>query len=91
MQQFSTSSTIYTEEVPEFLINGGQSGDCLYLYIWAPALKKDYPQKMALPVFLYIPSGRFTGGGSNSLYKIPDEWIPRTQSHCRRYEVSPEK
>jgi len=81
MQQFSNSSTIYTAEVPQFLINGGQSEDCLYLHIWAPALKKDHPQELALPVFLYIPGGGFTSGGSNSLYKIPDKWIQRTQSH----------
>lgn len=36
MQQFSTSPTIYTEEVPQFLINGGQSEDCLFANIWAP-------------------------------------------------------
>jgi hypothetical protein len=81
MQQFSNSSTIYTAEVPQFLINGGQSEDCLYLHIWAPALKKDHPQELALPVFLYIPGGGFTSGGANSLYKIPDKWIQRTQSH----------
>ena len=81
MQQFSNSSTIYTAEVPQFLINGGQSEDCLYLHIWAPALKKDHPRELALPVFLYIPGGGFTSGGANSLYKIPDKWIQRTQSH----------
>lgn len=81
MQQFSNSSTIYTAEVPQFLINGGQSEDCLYLHIWAPVPKKDHPQKLALPVFLYIPGGGFTSGGANSLYKIPDKWIQRTQSH----------
>jgi carboxylesterase type B len=81
MQQFSNTSTIYTAEVPQFLINGGQSEDCLYLHIWAPTLKKDHPQELALPVFLYIPGGVFTSGGANSLYKIPDKWIQRTQSH----------
>lgn len=81
MQQFSNSSTIYTAQVPQFLINGGQSEDCLYLHIWAPALKTESPQEQALPVFLYIPGGGFTSGGANSLYKIPDKWIQRTQSH----------
>jgi carboxylesterase type B len=81
MQQFSNSSTIYTAQVPQFLVNGGQSEDCLYLHIWAPALKTESPQEQALPVFLYIPGGSFTSGGANSLYKIPDKWIQRTQSH----------
>jgi carboxylesterase type B len=80
MQQFSNSSTIYTAEVPQFLINGGQSEDCLYLHIWAPAVKKGHHQE-PLPVFLYIPGGGFTSGGANSLYKIPDKWIQRTQDH----------
>jgi carboxylesterase type B len=81
IQHFSNSSTIYTAQVPQFLVNGGQSEDCLYLHIWAPALKTEDPQEQALPVFLYIPGGGFTSGGANSLYKIPDQWIQRTQSH----------
>ncbi|KAL3427014.1 chlorogenic acid esterase precursor [Phlyctema vagabunda] len=81
MQQFGNSTTIYTARVPQYLINGGQSEDCLYLHIWAPALKEDDPQELALPVFLYIPGGGFTSGGSNSVYKLPDQWIQRTQSH----------
>jgi carboxylesterase type B len=81
MQQFSNSSTIYTAQVPQFLINGGDSEDCLYLHIWAPALKTEQPQELALPVFLYIPGGGFTSGGSNSLAKIPEKWVQRTQSH----------
>jgi carboxylesterase type B len=76
MQQFSTSPTIYTEEVPQFLINGGQSEDCLFANIWAPVKITD-----PLPVFVYIPGGGFTSGGANSLHKIPDKWIQRTQSH----------
>jgi carboxylesterase type B len=81
MQQFGNSSTIYTAQVPQFLINGGQSEDCLYLHIWAPVLKTERPQELALPVFLYIPGGGFTGGGADSIAKIPDKWIERTQSH----------
>jgi carboxylesterase type B len=81
MQQFSNSSTIYTNQVSQFLINGGQSEDCLYLHIWAPALKTEHPQETALPVFLYIPGGGYTSGGANSIAKIPDNWIQRTQSH----------
>ncbi|OJJ38084.1 hypothetical protein ASPWEDRAFT_734215 [Aspergillus wentii DTO 134E9] len=76
MQQESNSSTIYTEQVSQFLINGGQSEDCLYLNIWAPATSSK-----KLPVFVYIPGGGFTSGGADSLYKIPDKWIQRTQSH----------
>ena len=79
MQQFSNASTIYTEEVPQFLINGGQSEDCLYINIWAPEASKCEDEK--LPVFVYIPGGGFTSGGADSVYKIPDKWIQRTQSH----------
>jgi carboxylesterase type B len=78
MQQYSNQSTIYTVQVPQFLINGGQSEDCLYLNVWAPALQNS---KRKLPVFFYIPGGGFTSGGADSLYKIPDKWIQRTQSH----------
>ncbi|KAF8859456.1 carboxylesteras-like protein [Acephala macrosclerotiorum] len=80
MQQFSTTPTIYTVQVPQFLINGGESEDCLYLNIWAPALKTENPQ-VPLPVFVYIPGGAFTSGGANSIAKFPDRWIQRTQSH----------
>ncbi|KAF2764992.1 carboxylesterase [Teratosphaeria nubilosa] len=79
MQQYSNSSTIYTEYLPQFLINGGQSEDCLYLDIWAPEASAANWGKW--PVFVYVPGGGFTSGGANSLYKIPDKWIQRTQSH----------
>jgi carboxylesterase type B len=82
MQQFDTnSSTIYTEYESEFLISGGNSEDCLYLSIWAPSLDKIKSQQRPLPVLLYIPGGGFTSGGQASLYKIPDKWVQRTQSH----------
>jgi len=79
MQQAGSGKTIYTEEVSEFLINGGQSEDCLYLNIWAPKTESCRGKK--LPVFVYIPGGGFTSGGADSVYKIPDKWIQRTQSH----------
>ncbi|KAM0130692.1 hypothetical protein ACHAP3_007233 [Botrytis cinerea] len=77
MQLDSNSSSIYTNAVPQFLINGGQSEDCLYLSIWTPAT----PTNQSLPVFVYIPGGAFTSGGQDSLYKIPDRWVQKTQSH----------
>lgn len=69
--------TIYTEYMQQFLINGSASEDCLYVNIYAP-LK---PTSDKLPVLIYIPGGGFTSGGSNSLYKIPDKWVEKTQSH----------
>ncbi|GJC88693.1 acetylcholinesterase 1 [Colletotrichum liriopes] len=77
IQQLSNASTPYTDLVPEFLINGGQSEDCLYINIYAPL----NPVSEKLPVFIYIPGGGFTGGGADSLYKIPDQWIQSTQAH----------
>lgn len=77
MQQTSTAPSVYTEYMQEFLVNGGQSEDCLYLNVYAPAT----PTSEKLPVFIYIPGGGFTSGGANSLYKIPDQWIQKTQSH----------
>ncbi|KAH6646040.1 Alpha/Beta hydrolase protein [Truncatella angustata] len=77
MQQKSTAASVYTTYMPEFLINGGQSEDCLYLNVYAPSR----PISKKLPVFIYIPGGGFTSGGADSLYKIPDQWIQRTQSH----------
>jgi carboxylesterase type B len=76
-QQKSTSPSVYTEFMPEFLLNGGDSEDCLYLNVYAPL----NPKNEKLPVLLYIPGGGFTGGGSDSSYKIPDKWIQETQSH----------
>lgn len=77
MQIVTTSPSIYTEYMREFLIQGGNSEDCLYLNVYAPA----NPTSDKLPVFVYIPGGGFTSGGANSLYKIPDQWIEATQSH----------
>lgn len=77
MQQNSNATTIYTKYIREFLINGGESEDCLYLNVYATLA----PTSSKLPVFVYIPGGGFTSGGSNSLYKIPGKWIERTQSH----------
>ncbi|KAH8900642.1 alpha/beta-hydrolase [Thozetella sp. PMI_491] len=76
-QQLSNSTSIYTAYEQQFLINGGDSEDCLYLNVYAPVK----PIEAQVPVLLYIPGGGFTSGGSNSLYKIPDQWISRTQSH----------
>jgi carboxylesterase type B len=82
MQQFdSSSSTIYTEYETGFLVSGGNSEDCLYLSIWAPKVENIQSQQRPLPVLLYIPGGGFTSGGQASLYKIPDKWVQRTQSH----------
>ncbi|KAI1873926.1 uncharacterized protein JN550_003195 [Neoarthrinium moseri] len=77
MQQISTAPTVYSTYMQQFLINGGQSEDCLYVNVYAPL----HPTGANLPVFIYVPGGGFTTGGSNSLYKIPDQWIQRTQSH----------
>ncbi|KAK2598351.1 hypothetical protein N8I77_011771 [Diaporthe amygdali] len=76
-QQRSSSTSLYTEVLTQFLINGPDSEDCLYVNVYAPLS----PVSESLPVFIYIPGGGFTSGGSNSLYKIPDQWIQRTQSH----------
>lgn len=81
MQQFSNGSTIYTAYETEFLISGGQSEDCLYLSIWTPSVAGIDAKGSPLPVFLYIPGGGFTSGGQNSMYKIPDKWVQKTQSH----------
>ncbi|RAL58668.1 hypothetical protein DID88_002974 [Monilinia fructigena] len=77
MQQSTNRSSIYSNVVPEFTINGGQSEDCLYLSIWAPATQTNE----SLPVFVYIPGGGYTSGGENSLYKIPDQWVQKSQAH----------
>lgn len=78
MQQYSPGKkTIYTEYMQEFLVEGGGSEDCLFVNIYAP-LK---PTGDKLPVLIYIPGGGHTSGGSHSLYKIPDQWIEKTQSH----------
>ncbi|KAI1362168.1 Alpha/Beta hydrolase protein [Xylaria arbuscula] len=78
LQQSSPGQkTIYTEYMQQFLINGNASEDCLYVNIYTPL----NPTSKNLPVLIYIPGGGFTSGGSNSLYKIPDKWVEKTQSH----------
>lgn len=86
MQQFSSGSTIYTEEVPQFLINGGNSEDCLYLNVWAPEASA-VEEKGKLPVIVYVPGGGFTSGGADSVYKFPDQLIQRTQDVVCGIEV----
>ncbi|PYH48725.1 carboxylesterase [Aspergillus saccharolyticus JOP 1030-1] len=81
MQQTSNSTSIYTEYETGYLIDGGDSEDCLYLSIWAPKVDGIRFQQRPLPVLLYVPGGGFTSGGQASLYKIPDNWVQRTQSH----------
>ncbi|KAK2629743.1 hypothetical protein QTJ16_000563 [Diplocarpon rosae] len=82
MQQGSNSSTIYTAQVPQFLISDGTtSEDCLYLNVWAPAAGATIAARAPVPVFVYIPGGGFTSGGANSIAKFPDRWIQRTQGH----------
>lgn len=54
MQQTSTTKTIYTEYMREFLIEGPTSEDCLFVHVWAPKQKKK-TGKRGLPVLLYIP------------------------------------
>lgn len=76
-QRTSNSTSIYTQYEHQFLINGPDSEDCLYLNVYAPL----NPADESLPVFIYIPGGGFTSGGANSLYKIPDKWVDRTQAH----------
>lgn len=75
-QKTSTTASIYTDVMQQFLINGGDSEDCLYLNVYAPLSQTN----ASLPVFIYIPGGGFTSGGANSLYKIPDKWVDRTQA-----------
>lgn len=75
-QKTSTTASVYTEVMQQFLINGGDSEDCLYLNVYAPLTQTN----ASLPVFIYIPGGGFTSGGANSLYKIPDKWVDRTQA-----------
>ncbi|KAI5194626.1 chlorogenic acid esterase precursor [Aureobasidium subglaciale] len=81
MQQFSNGSTIYTAYEQQYLTSGGQSEDCLFVSVWTPSIAGIDAKGSPLPVFLYIPGGGFTGGGQNSMYKIPDKWVQRTQSH----------
>ncbi|KAL4940304.1 Alpha/Beta hydrolase protein [Aspergillus oleicola] len=76
-QQTSTEKTLYTEYLPEFLINGGQNEDCLYLNVYSPLNHTGE----SLPVFIYVHGGGYTSGGTNSLYKIPDQWVQSTQNH----------
>lgn len=78
MQTWSNSSTVYTEVVPQFLIDGGSSEDCLYVNIWAPAAE-NVRGKENVPVFVYIPGGGFTSGGAHSWYKVPDQLIQARQ------------
>lgn len=76
IQQTSTSPSVYTEILHEFLISGTDSEDCLYLNVYAPL----NPVSENLPVFLYLPGGGYTSGGANSIYKIPDFWVEKEQS-----------
>lgn len=76
MQTWGNSSSVYTEVVPQFLINGGNDEDCLYVNIWAPKIEN---VQTKVPVFVYIPGGGFTSGGAHSWYKVPDQLVQDRQ------------
>ncbi|KAF2096315.1 carboxylesteras-like protein [Rhizodiscina lignyota] len=76
-QQIANTPNIYNQIVPEQLISGAQSEDCLYANIWAPL----HPKEESLPVFIYLPGGGFIFGGANTLWKVPYPWVQRTQAH----------
>lgn len=52
------------------------SEDCLTLNVWAPRTLK-----RGLPVFVWNYGGRFSRGGTSSLYYNPQSWVQRTQEH----------
>ncbi|KAJ6523972.1 Alpha/Beta hydrolase protein [Mycena capillaripes] len=62
----------------EFLPVEDFSEDCLTLNVWAPAKS---PSAASLPVLVWFFGGGFLGGGANSLYFNPKQWVQRTQSH----------
>ncbi|KAL1301936.1 hypothetical protein AAFC00_002395 [Neodothiora populina] len=68
---------IYSTEIPEFLVDGPMSEDCLSLSVWAPA----NPKNTSLPVFIWIHGGGFNFGSASVPYQIPAKWVQRTQSH----------
>ncbi|KAJ8060122.1 hypothetical protein OCU04_010474 [Sclerotinia nivalis] len=77
VQGSSPNANIYTDIVPQFLIEGGQSEDCLYLSIWTPANQTN----KNLPVLIFVPGGGYAGGGEDIPYHNPDLWVQKTQSH----------
>lgn len=74
-QYISSIPDIFNQAVPEFLIRGPVSEDCLSLGIWTPA------EGRALPVIVFVTGGAFTTGGVDIDYQLPYHWVERTQAH----------
>lgn len=74
-QYISPIPDIFNQAVPEFLIRGPVSEDCLSLGIWTPAGAR------GLPVIVFVTGGAFTTGGVDIDYQLPYHWVERTQAH----------
>ncbi|KAF7187547.1 Cholinesterase [Pseudocercospora fuligena] len=74
-QYFSTVVGIYSDHVPQYLISGPMSEDCLQLSIWTPTNAQN------LPVLFFITGGGFQVGGVDIPYQLPHHWVQRTQAH----------
>lgn len=92
MQYASNGSSVYTRDVLEFSVPGGNDSpmgeDCLTISVWTPVwagwkggrgrhkTKKDG----GLPVMMFIYGGAFQTGGENVPYQIPAQWVQRSQN-----------
>lgn len=77
-QQFITPGPgIFNTLVPEFNPVAQFSEDCLYLNVIAPVK----PCTEALPVLVWVHGGALQGGGINTPYERPQQWVQRSQGH----------
>jgi len=91
MQYLSNGSNVYTRDVLEFGVPGGNDApmgeDCLTISVWAPVSAGRQggrgwhggKKNGGLPVMMFIYGGGFTTGGESVPYQIPAQWVQRSQ------------
>lgn len=92
MQYISNSSSVYSRDVLEFVVPGGNDSpmgeDCLTISVWTPVRagrKGEHgwhrgKKNEGFPVMMFIYGGGFQTGGENVPYQIPAQWVQRSQN-----------
>lgn len=76
-QYLGSSPTVWMVDTPQFNTENNLGEDCLSISVYAPLR----PRRGKLPVIIWMYGGGLIGGGQDTLYYEPSQWIQRTQEH----------
>lgn len=76
-QYLDNSPTVWVVDTPQFNTENNLGEDCLSISVYAPL----HPRREKLPVIIWMYGGGLIGGGQDTLYYEPSQWIQRTQEH----------